>query len=144
MGKNERQLKYHDKKRHGGKREGMLKAAAQKFKSDNMIFATFYKCSRCSMYGSSFQVVAHHATGNNQDHDEQVLLCRSCHAKEHGQIGRLNFKDVSKAQIEAAIEKCWGLDEVCSELSISRATLYKKRKDYGLEDRTKMRGRKRS
>ena len=130
MGRQETNLKYKDKVRHGGKRSDLIKKG--------------YICSKCGKIGSSYSIVAHHTTGHKYDHDNQELLCRSCHGKEHSKrIADLNFKDVSKEMIEAALEKHSFLDDACRELGISRATMYQKRKIYGLADRTSLRGRKR-
>lgn len=61
---------HKDRKRHGGKRKDLLKELG-------------CICSRCGKGGNSYQIVAHHTTGNKEEHNDQVLLCRSCHAKSH-------------------------------------------------------------
>ena len=62
--------RYKDKLRHGGKRQELIKR-------DGLI------CSKCGKSGNEFEIVAHHSEFDKYDHENQVLLCRSCHAKEH-------------------------------------------------------------
>ena len=61
---------YKDKVRHGNKRAELIARSG-------------LVCSRCGKVGTRFSIVAHHVTHDNQDHSEQVLLCRACHAREH-------------------------------------------------------------
>lgn len=120
---------YKDATRHGGRREELLK--------DGLV------CVVCGKEGNLFEIVLHHITGNKYEHDQQVRMCRSCHAKTHRQLDKLNFKDISKEQIEEALSKFEFLDDACDFIGISRATMYQKRKMFGLADRTSLRGRKR-
>lgn len=59
-----------DNLRHGGKRSELIK--------ENGLV-----CSSCGKSGGSFDIVAHHTTFKKTDHENQELLCRSCHAKIH-------------------------------------------------------------
>lgn len=130
MGRQERDQRYKDKTRHGGKKKDLAKNG--------------YICGMCGKIGSSYTICAHHTTGHKYDHDNQELLCRSCHSKVHAdRIARLNYKEVTKEQIEDAMRRFDFLDDMCIFLSITRPTLYQKRKKLGLDDRTKLRGRKR-
>lgn len=61
---------YKDKIRHGGKRKELIQQNG-------------LKCSSCGKIADRFTIIAHHVTFDNQDHSEQILLCRSCHAKVH-------------------------------------------------------------
>ena len=74
--KRQRDCVYKDKTRHGEKRQEMIKKFG-------------LKCSECGLESENeFDIVLHHVKFDPQDHSEQVLLCRSCHAKVHnfGQI----------------------------------------------------------
>lgn len=61
---------YKDVVRHGGKRQELIDESG-------------LVCSECGKECNSFQIVAHHETFDPTRHDEQVLLCRSCHMKAH-------------------------------------------------------------
>ena len=63
--------RYKDKMRHGDKRQNLIK-------KNGLI------CSKCGKAGNEFEIIAHHSDFDKYDHENQVLLCRSCHAKEHG------------------------------------------------------------
>jgi hypothetical protein len=65
-----RDSKYKDNLRHGNKRHKLIEKSG-------------LICSVCGKNGDEFNIVAHHVTHNPQDHTQQILLCRSCHAKEH-------------------------------------------------------------
>lgn len=67
---------YKDKKRHGNQRTEMIKKYG-------------LKCFLCGFESENkFDIVMHHTSFNPQSHENQILLCRSCHAKEHG-LGKL-------------------------------------------------------
>jgi hypothetical protein len=66
-----RDRRYKDKIRHGKKRTKLIK--------ENGLI-----CEKCGKKGNEFQIVAHHESFDKFDHENQVLLCRSCHSKEHG------------------------------------------------------------
>ena len=108
--------KYKDKIRHGGKREELVKR-------DGLI------CIKCGKVGNSFQIVAHHVTGNNQDHSKQELLCRACHCRLHHSNDK---KPLTKEQIEMAISTTRNLNEACKILGVNRSSLYVKRKELSL------------
>lgn len=63
--------RYKDKIRHGDKRQKLIK-------KNGLV------CSKCGKSGNQFDIVAHHSAFDKYDHKNQVLLCRHCHAKEHG------------------------------------------------------------
>lgn len=109
--------KYKDKVLHGNKRTELIQK-------------TGLVCVKCGKIGSSFQIVAHHITGNNQEHDHQELLCRACHCRLHQSVPK---KLVTKEQIEVAIKTTKNLDEACKLLGINRSSLYWKRKKFGLQ-----------
>lgn len=68
--KRTRDLAYKDKIRHGGMRQRLI--------------AQFgYVCSSCGKEKSSRGIVVHHITFDPTKHDQQELLCRSCHALVH-------------------------------------------------------------
>ena len=60
--------RYKDKRRHGDKRQKLIKR-------NGLI------CAKCGKSGNEFDIVAHHSAFDKYDHKNQVLLCRSCHAK---------------------------------------------------------------
>jgi len=62
--------RHKDKRRHGDKRQKLIK-------KNGLI------CAKCGKSGNEFEIVAHHSAFDKYDHKNQVLLCRSCHAKEH-------------------------------------------------------------
>jgi 5-methylcytosine-specific restriction endonuclease McrA len=63
-------LEYLDQQRHAGKRKELLDEHG-------------YVCQRCGEEYDSYNIVAHHITGDPHDHAQQELLCRPCHLKEH-------------------------------------------------------------
>lgn len=65
--------KYQDQKRHGGKREELIEKHGH----------ICYMCNK-----EVDRIAAHHVTLDKTDHDNQVLLCLSCHAKLHWIIKR--------------------------------------------------------
>jgi AraC-like DNA-binding protein len=111
-------IHYKDKIRHGGKRSSLLTNVG-------------VKCSQCGCEGTTFDIVAHHLTGNNQDHEHQVLLCRSCHMKLHTAI-RGDIKPISREDMRRVIEESQSIAEAAAKLGLSKATMYEKRKKYGL------------
>jgi predicted nucleic acid-binding Zn ribbon protein len=68
--KNLKDNQYKDKVRHGGKKEKLIEEFG-------------CVCSICGKEGTTTDIVAHHVTLNNQEHDNQILLCRSCHMRLH-------------------------------------------------------------
>lgn len=125
--------KYKDKVRHGGKREELLERFGVKGK---------FQCSMCGILGDSYMIVAHHVTGNNKEHDYQILLCRKCHAGLHMKLNNPRAKHITKEQVEEVVLKYKFLEDMCDALGITRSYLYKLRKQYGLPSRTELRGRK--
>jgi len=63
-------LGYKDKTRHGNKRQELIDKYG-------------LVCSRCDKKGDRYGIITHHVTFDSQDHSEQVLLCRRCHAIIH-------------------------------------------------------------
>jgi hypothetical protein len=116
-GKKRANEKHKDKSRHGDKRIALI--------SNNG-----FVCSACGVQGNSFDIVAHHTTFDNQEHNFQVLLCRSCHAKLHS-VGR-TLKPIGKDAMIEALESSETTQEAAAKLGISKATMYQKRKMYGL------------
>lgn len=118
--KSKTEKEYHDKTRHGSKKESSI--------SENGL-----KCSRCGVKKDNrFDIIMHHKTFNNQEHEHQELLCRSCHAKIHMRAKPNNLKEVTKEEIIKAIESTKNLFDACKSLGICRATLYDKRKKFNL------------
>jgi len=62
--------RYKDKTRHGGAREELIKKYG-------------LVCSNCGKVGNRSNIHAHHTSFDTTDHEGQVLLCRSCHSREH-------------------------------------------------------------
>jgi hypothetical protein len=108
---------YRDKVRHGGIKQQLVDKHG-------------LVCQKCGKQSTSFDIVAHHITGDNQDHSQQELLCRACHCRLHQSVPK---KHISKEQIEMAIKTTKNLDEACKILGINRSSLYHKRKKFGLE-----------
>lgn len=67
----EKDNQYKNKTRHGSNREQLI--------AENGLV-----CSKCGKEGERFDIVTHHTTFDKKDHTGEVLLCRSCHAREHG------------------------------------------------------------
>lgn len=125
--------KYKDRVRHGGKREELLEKFGVKGK---------FQCSMCGILGDSYMIVAHHVTGNNKEHDYQILMCRKCHASLHMKLNNPRKRSISKEQVMEALSRYEYLEDMCKFLGITRSYLYKLRKRYMLPDRTSLRGRK--
>lgn len=117
-GKQRRQRRYLDKARHGSKRQELLDKHGP-------------KCSICGLIKNEIDIVAHHITGNPEEHEWQVLLCRSCHAKLH--LPNIDKKKIPESVIRKTIEICPNLDESAKVLGLSRAGLALKRKKYGIK-----------
>ncbi len=132
INKRDSDLRFKDKIRHGGKRVELLKDVKKVFG---------YECPKCHTIVTSFQLVAHHTTGNNKEHEFQEPLCRSCHMKEHVGNGKhWNMKHITKEQIEAALLQFDNLKSAAKFLGISRCVLYTKRKMFRLENLKLVRG----
>jgi DNA-directed RNA polymerase subunit RPC12/RpoP len=116
MSKRDINIRHKDKKRHGGRRYELISKYG-------------YKCSDCGKESNEFDIIAHHVSGNNQDHENQVLLCRACHCRVHHSVEK---KPLTREQIEEAIATSRNLFEACKRLGINRASLYAKRKKLGL------------
>ena len=106
---------YKDRVRHGGKREILL----DKFGP---------ACSMCGEKTEPRKIAAHHLK-DKMDHEFQVLLCLSCHAKLHGGTER---KVVSPEELQEAIESSSTLNEAQNKLGLSKHGFYYKREKYGL------------
>jgi len=115
--KHKANIKYKDKTRHAGKRE-------------ELIHKTGLTCTKCGKVGSSYQIVAHHITGNNQEHEHQELLCRACHCRLHQSVEK---KVVTAEQIDKAIKTTKNLDEAAKKVGLNRSSLFQKRKKLGLQ-----------
>jgi len=118
----ERDIKYKDRIRHGGKRSELLNGKKA------------YRCSMCGVIGSGFDIVAHHVSGDNQDHEHQIQLCRKCHANIH-HLGDYKRKVITKEQLSEALSKFQQLEDVCKYLGITRSFLRKKRIEHGFPNR---------
>ena len=72
----ESQSRSKDARRHGGRRESILEQSN-------------YACSVCGKDTRDGwrDSCVHHETFNSTDHDNQVLVCRNCHAKIHKKLG---------------------------------------------------------
>jgi hypothetical protein len=82
---------YKDKRRHAGKRL-------------ELILKNGLRCSQCGIEEDPYQIVAHHLRGKDQ-HEFQVLLSRSCHAKLHDPLGIAKPDDLCyNEQPRAALE----------------------------------------
>jgi transcriptional regulator with PAS, ATPase and Fis domain len=96
-----------------------------------------YTCTQCGSTKRN-SLVVHHMDEviENTSMENLITLCRACHAKHH-HAGELNvkFKPISKEDVEKAMESTSNLEDVAKLLGITRATLRKKRKMYGLPDR---------
>ena len=67
---------YADKVRHGGKRKELIALHG-------------YVCYLCNK--TSKIIAAHHVTLDKTDHENQILLCSSCHSKLHWLIKKQNI-----------------------------------------------------
>jgi len=115
--KRDEDAKYKDVLRHGGKRSELI--------------AMFgLTCSACGVSGSGYEIVAHHLTGNPQDHALQVLLCRPCHASIH-QDG-VDKKPRSREEILFAVRNTQNLDDAAALVFLSKSALKKRIKKYGI------------
>lgn len=110
---------YKDKVRHGGHRERLLEIHGP-------------RCSICGYEGEEFEIVAHHITGKPNEHDFQILLCRSCHASIH-QRGVDKKTGITIDEIREAIESCKNLYEASDKVGLSRSGLYQRRKRYNIK-----------
>jgi hypothetical protein len=113
--------RYKDKMRHGGKRGELI--------------AKFgLVCSACGVSGSGFNIVAHHLTGDPQNHSVQVLLCRRCHAKVH--LDGRDKKQLGAEEVATALGTAESISNAAKDLGISRTMLRNRRKRYGLMGRS--------
>ena len=112
--------RYKDKVRHGGKRSELI----GKF---GLV------CSACGVSGSGFNIVAHHLTGDPQNHSLQILLCRRCHAKAH--MDGKDKKILSANMIIPVLAEAGSLDVAAAVLKVSRKMLAKRRRRFGLAGR---------
>ena len=117
MPKQDVDSRYKDEIRHGGKRGELIE-----------LFGL--TCSSCGVKGESFDIVAHHLTGNSSEHHLQVLLCRRCHALLH--LTGKDKKDVRKAEILSAMKASTNLDDAARLVGLSRSVFRQRRKRYGL------------
>lgn len=109
--------RHKDKMLHGNKRSELL--------TENG-----FKCSACGKEGNSFEIVAHHVTLDKADHDNQVLLCRACHASLHCK-GR-EFKPITKELMQQTMDESNSIEEAAGKLGLSKSAMYTKRKMHGL------------
>lgn len=116
-GKKRANDRYKEKSRHGGNKE--------------VLSAMFgFVCSSCGKRGDSFDIVSHHTTFDNTEHDKQTLMCRSCHARVH--YSGKQLKPISRETMIEALENSETTQEAAAKLGLSKATMYQKRKMYGL------------
>lgn len=109
---------YKDRTRHGGFKQKLIEKHG-------------CICSGCGAVLPSNQLSAHHVTFDKTQHDDQVLLCKPCHAKIHS-LGQKRRKEITKKEIVEAINSSKNLEEASKMLGIQRCTLYQKRKEFGL------------
>ena len=121
--KRERDARYKDKVRHGGKRGKIIDACG-------------LQCAVCGKEGSQYEIVTHHIM-HDKDHRKQAMLCRSCHAREHYPFCEkkrqrdARVRNMSKTEVESALAGR-GVEETAQFLGMSRSALFKLRKKYGL------------
>jgi len=124
-----RDARYKDKRRHNGKRSELL---------DGKCGLT---CAMCGKGGNTYEIVTHHIDHDSSNHEKQVQLCRSCHALEHYDESNLgnkkqavneNVRNITKSQVEKSLQGIKKVEEACEILGITRSTLYKLRKKFGL------------
>ena len=109
--------KYKDDLRHGGKRSELI--------------AMFgLTCSACGVSGSGFGIVAHHLTGNPQEHALQILLCRPCHATLH--MDGVDKKPRTREEILAAVRATNNLHAAGKLVGLSHTAMKKRIKKYGI------------
>lgn len=115
--------RYHDEVAFAGNRERV-------YERDG------YACRRC---GSTVALVAHHIDWSgqsetpNQELDNLLTLCRACHAKEHHAGSKnVKYKDISIDEIRDALAKHGTVTATAEALGVTRKTLLKKRKAFGL------------
>lgn len=70
--KRKQDSQYKDDIRHGGKRKELLEEC------DNI-------CGECGNKFPEHMLDAHHSTFDKSDHDNQEILCKSCHTRLHQQ-----------------------------------------------------------
>ncbi len=134
--KNKRKL-YKDKIRHDGEREKLINEYG-------------FVCSRCGKKKDSFDIVAHHTSFDNTKHENQILLCRSCHRKVHWrEETKLSFKKVCEScgkQFYAKTKKAQYCSRKCFPSTInkkvSEETKERQRK-WALENQDKVKVYKR-
>lgn len=105
-----------------------------------------YKCELCN---SSGKLHVHHKDNSGQTDNPNhelsnlIVVCKRCHPRIHLLSNPLksSYKEISKEAIEQAIAECKTLDDAAAKLDITRSTLRRKRKLYGLEDLTSRRGK---
>lgn len=93
-----------------------------------------FQCANCR---ETEQLHVHHKDEDvtHNTLENLVTLCQSCHKRIH-HTGELNnhYKHITKEQIVRAIELTSNLEEATKVLGITRKTLMKKRKEYGLPE----------
>jgi len=111
---------YHDKIRHGGLKSELVETLG-------------LKCSNCRKEGNTFEIIAHHITGDNTEHEHQDLLCRACHMKLHGiQANPSLYLRFTKEDVAKAIDSTKRLKDAQEKLGVSKTGLYRLRKHYDL------------
>ncbi len=117
---------YKDKVRHGGMRKILIEESIRKQAEESKGKV----CSNCGVVVES-GIHAHHLV-HKQDHDNQALLCASCHASFHHK-GVDKKVGVTEDIVQKAIQTSKNLFEVSDKVGLSRAGLYLRRKRYGIK-----------
>jgi len=111
--------KHLSRHRYGGNHFNVLKR-------DN------FTCQTC---GAKDDLVVHHKDENveNNKMDNLITWCRACHAIHHrSSFNNNHYKHITKEQVERAIELTSTLEEAAKFLGVTRATLRRKRNEFGL------------
>lgn len=100
----------------------------------NVLERDNHTCQKCR---SVDDLVVHHVD-HDVDHNEMsnlITWCRPCHTSYHQQLELNNmYKHITKERILKAIEVTSNLEEASTLLGITRKTLIKKRREYGLPE----------
>lgn len=94
-----------------------------------------HKCTDC---GKKKGLIVHHIDGSgsfetpNNDMDNLVTLCRSCHMRHHAGEKNHQFIHITKEQVLDARKESFSWEETARKLNVTRQTLIKRRKMLGI------------
>lgn len=120
--KSETDLGYKDEIRFSGNKKHVLERDGN-------------KCVDC---GKKKGLIIHHKDGSgssetpNNEMDNLITLCRSCHMRHHSGENSHQFIQLSKEKIIDVRRESSSWEEVARKLNITRQTLIKKRKLLGI------------